>query len=198
LHVYAKINRYLSGGIFVAEPICIFLRGVNVSGVKMKMDELKRAFADMSFTDAKTILATGNVVISTSRGDNSALKSEIEKGLCDAFRYDAHIYLRTSQDLHTILSAAADLSVPPGCHLYYLICDDMPVIAELNSVFSSLPHKQNEAFVPNAFGAFWIVPAGETLDSAFGSKALGSKKYKDKLTSRNMNTIEKIAKVMSE
>lgn len=179
------------------EHICAFLRGVNVNGVKMKMDNLKKVFAAMSYPGAQTILATGNVIIPTDRDDLAALKTEIEKGLSAAFHYDAYVFLRTAKELASVMSAAARAAAGPDCHLYWLICDDSHVITELSGVFASLPHQQNETFIPTVGGAFWIVPVGETLESAFGSKVLGAKKYKDKLTSRNMNTIEKITKLMN-
>jgi uncharacterized protein (DUF1697 family) len=177
---------------------CVFLRGVNVNGVKMKMDDLKKAFAGMSYAGAKTVLATGNVVISANCGESSVMKSDIENNLSGFFKYDAHVFLRTSEELEAVGAASRTMCVPPGCHLYYLICDDSSVISEISSVFASLPHQAGEAYIPNNYGAFWVVPVGETLDSAFGSKILGSRKYKDTLTSRNMNTIIKISQTMRE
>jgi len=40
------------------EEYCVFLRGINVNGIKIKMDALKKAFQRMGFTNVKTILAT--------------------------------------------------------------------------------------------------------------------------------------------
>lgn len=181
----------------MSEHICVFLRGVNVNGVKMKMDDLKKAFAVMSYPDAKTILATGNVVISAAGNDTAALKSDIERNLSLSFSYDANVFIRTIEELKSVVSLAGTISVPPDCHLYYLICDDKNMISDLGGTFATLAHKKAEAFIPNDYGAFWIVPVGETLESAFGSKVLGDKKYKSHLTSRNMNTIEKIVKVIT-
>ena len=42
---------------------------------------------------------------------------------------------------------------------------------------------------------YWQVPKGNTLDSTFG-KVLGKKSLKDQMTSRNVNTFEKILKKM--
>ncbi len=180
------------------EKYCVFLRGVNANGVKMKMEHLKKAFVDMAYPDAKTILATGNVIISTQSEDDAVLKQGIEKTLSNTFSYDAHVFIRSAEQLSAVMSAAGLLRKPPNCHLYYLICDDKNSISELCGVFSSLAHQQNEALIPIEDGAFWIVPIGATLESAFGTKALGDKKYKNKLTSRSMNTIEKIAKSMRD
>jgi uncharacterized protein (DUF1697 family) len=184
-------------GYFMAEKYCVFLRGINVGGVRMKMDELKKAFAAMSFRDAKTVLATGNVIVSAAGGPE-ALKQSIEASLGSFFSYPACVFLRSAAQLRSVAVAAKSFAVPAGCHLYYLVCDSRDAIAELAVVFQSLPHMEGEAFRPLDTGAFWSVPAGGTLDSAFGSKILGDKKFKDLLTSRNMNTVEKIVLAMGE
>jgi uncharacterized protein (DUF1697 family) len=176
---------------------CVFLRGVNVNGVKMKMDELKKTFADMPYGDARTVLATGNVIVSSDESP-SVMKAAIEAALGSRFHYDACVFLRSAAELKSVVADSKSVAVPEGCHLYYLLCDNKDTVRELAGVFASLPHKQSEAFIPVETGAFWIVPVGETLESPFGSKALGARKYKDQLTSRNMNTIEKILQAMDD
>ncbi|SHI21544.1 Uncharacterized conserved protein, DUF1697 family [Sporobacter termitidis DSM 10068] len=178
------------------EKYCVFLRGVNVGGVRIKMDALKKAFAAMSFPEAETILATGNVIMTDDGGDRAALRPAIEAGLGGYFKYDAHVFLRGAAELADVLSAAKDAGAPAGCHLYYLLCDAPGAVRELAGVFEGLPHRESETFVPINTGAFWVVPAGETLASAFGQKALGDRKYKSLLTSRNINTIDKIYAAM--
>jgi hypothetical protein len=53
-------------------------------------------------------------------------------------------------------------------------------------------HSEEESIKPLKTDLLWIVAKGETLSSDFGSMVLGNKKYKEKLTSRNINTIERI------
>ncbi|HUL98158.1 MAG TPA: DUF1697 domain-containing protein, partial [Mycobacterium sp.] len=40
-----------------------FLRGVNVGGVNLKMAEVAKALTAAGFTDVRTILASGNVLL---------------------------------------------------------------------------------------------------------------------------------------
>lgn len=180
----------------MAETYCVFLRGINVNGIKIKMDALKEVFYNMSFSSVKTILATGNVIFSVSEGSNSRqeLKSLIEKELSEHFSYDSHVILCSNKEIMDIYSAAQKITVPEGCHNYFLLCDDQELLFELKYIFDSMSHTSQEQFYQSKYGAFWIVPKGFTLDSEFGSKVLGDKKYKSRLTSRNINTIEKIYK----
>ncbi len=152
----------------------------------------------MGFMDAKTILATGNVIVAAKGGDAKALKAQIQSALGNAFSYEAHVILRSQNEIAEICSAAQAIAVPEGCHLYFLLCDDEETLLVLKQLFDSMPHISEEQFLPFAHGAFWIVPKGATLDSEFGSKILGGRKYKSLLTSRNIHTIEKIYKSMLE
>ncbi len=180
------------------EKYCAFLRGINVNGISIKMDALREAFINMGFPDAKTILATGNVIF-TLTDENEEIqdsKSYIEKELSNYFLYDAHVIIRSSSEIQDIFLAAQTINVPAECHNYYLLCDDKDLLLKLKQLFDSMPHAPQEQLVILECGAFWTVPKGSTLSSDFGSKVLGNKKYKSRLTSRNINTIQNINKIM--
>ncbi|MFN8379616.1 MAG: DUF1697 domain-containing protein [Anaerolineae bacterium] len=174
-------------------PLAVFLRGINVGGIQIKMDALKSAFAEMGFSDVQTVLASGNVVANPPAGvELPELKSSIERDLSDRFQYAAHVLLRTPEAITTVLSAARAIPVPEDIHLYVLLCDDPNLPAELQSLFDAMPHLAEEQFRPVGGEALWAVPKGSTLKSNFGDKVLGSRKYKARLTSRNVQTIEKV------
>lgn len=172
---------------------CVFLRGVNVNGIAVKMDALREAFRVMGHPEAKTILATGNVVVRLE--DPAAEKASIERTLSEIFSYEAYVLLRSEEELAAACAAAKDIAVPPDFHCYLLILED-GTLAPLAEAFGSLPHMEGEQFFPLGRDAFWLVPKGSTVDSPFGSKALGSRRFKSVLTSRNMNTVEKVLSAM--
>jgi uncharacterized protein (DUF1697 family) len=177
---------------------CVFLRGINLNGITMKMADLKQALA-FGFSSVKTVLATGNVLIEDADDrSRDQLVSVITQGLRDYFHYDAHLFLRGQAEIASVLTAARELSVPAGCHTYWLLFDHPERTAELAQLFDLTPHAADERFIPLESGAFWIVPKGETLSSTFGAKVLGQKKNKSALTSRNINTIQKICNAMPE
>jgi uncharacterized protein (DUF1697 family) len=175
--------------------LCALLRGVNVNGVKIKMEDLRKSFADLGFACVKTILNTGNVVfISKENIAEDALKATLDGALGRRFGYDAHVLLRGTDEIVGILEAAENILLPDGCHLYVLFCEDNLIPERLAELFKSVPRAPEERLIPHGREAFWIVPKGMTLDSAFGSKVLGSRQYKSLLTSRNVNTVAKIAR----
>jgi len=178
------------------QPWCVFLRGVNVNGVTVRMDALKEAFRAMGHPEARTVLATGNVVVLLGDADPARHRAGIERALSDTFSYDAHVFLRSAEEIGSICAAAKKVAVPADFHQYLLLLEDEGTLAALSEAFGSLPHAAGERFLPLGRDAFWLVPKGQTLGSPFGSKALGSRRFKNVLTSRNMNTVEKIRSAM--
>ena len=67
-----------------------FLRGVNVGGVNLKMAEVAKALEDAGFSNVRTILASGNVLLE-SRAGVQAVRKNAEAALRDAFGYDAWV-----------------------------------------------------------------------------------------------------------
>ncbi len=184
----------------MGEKYCVFLRGINVNGINIKMSALKETFCKMGFQDVKTILATGNVIIFLSECNScrQKLKSFIEEELSKCFHYDAHVIILNNKEIYEICAAAQTIDVPEGFHNYCLLYDDKELSPELKNLFDSVSHMPNEKLVILEAGTFWIVSKGDTLKSYFGSKVLGNKKYKNLLTSRNINTVQKVYKSMTD
>jgi uncharacterized protein (DUF1697 family) len=95
-----------------------------------------------------------------------------------------------------VLTVAQSVIVPADYHKYLILGDSQELLSELQQLFNTLPHILQEQLVLAEKDAIWTVPKGSTLDSPFGSKVLGAPKYKSHLTSRNINTIEKVYKAM--
>ncbi|MFX3616665.1 MAG: DUF1697 domain-containing protein [Sporolactobacillus sp.] len=177
---------------------CAFLRGVNVNGRRMKMDDLAKLFESIGFSDVRTILATGNVLFTPLENQTEQeLKEKIETELSEQFQYEASVFIRGEKKLRAIHAAAKTIPVSKDFHNYLILSDEKELLVDLDQLFHSITPQDSERFQIKAGEAFWIVPKGSTLSSEFGSKILGSKKYKSKLTSRNIRTIEKIDKLLN-
>src|SRR5207245_11806670 len=67
-----------------------FLRGVNVGGANLKMAAVAKAFEEAGFTNVRTILASGNVLLESGSGVE-AVRRKAERAWRDAFGYDAWV-----------------------------------------------------------------------------------------------------------
>lgn len=162
------------------------LRGVNVGGVNLKMAAVAEAFTDAGFTDVMTILASGNVLL-TSRSGVAAVRTKAEKALRDAFGYDAWVLAYDIDTVRSISDAFPFTREVDGVQSYVTFVSDPDVLDDL----ANLTPGDKERIERGEGVVYWQVPKNSTLDSAIG-KTMGKKRYKASTTTRNLRTVEKI------
>lgn len=166
----------------------VFLRGVNVGGVNLKMAEVAAALTDAGFAAVRTVLATGNVVLESS-SSVTAVRKKAEAALRDRFGYDAWVL---AYDLDTVRDIDAaypfDREVD-GYQSYVTFVSDEAVLDEL----AALTGGPDEEIGRGQGVIYWQVPKGSTLDSTIG-QTMGKKRYKSSTTTRNLRTLAKVLK----
>lgn len=167
-----------------------FLRGVNVGGVNLKMAEVAAALSDAGFTNVKTILASGNVLLE-SRSGVDTVRKKAEKALRDAFGYDAWVL---AYDLDTVKAISDGFPFQrevEGYHSYVTFVTDPDVLDELAALAKDVG--KNEKIQRGEGVIYWQVPNKGTLDTTIG-KTMGKKRYKSSTTTRNLRTVDKVLK----
>lgn len=162
------------------------LRGVNVGGVNVKMVDLAEVVRGLGYDDVKTVLASGNVLLTTTDAASTA-KGKLEAALRERFGYEAWVHVLTQAKMRAIVEAYP-FERTTDRHAYVVFVVKPEVRSELLAV--DLDTGVDE--VASGEGVlYWSTPKGSTLDSAMG-KAQGSGKHKQWLTTRNLNTLEKL------
>jgi uncharacterized protein (DUF1697 family) len=165
-----------------------FLRGVNVGGVNLPMTKVAAALGDAGFSDVRTILASGNVVLE-SRSKADAVRKKAEAALRDRFGYDAWVLV---YDVDTVRSIVDGYPFEPeveGYQSYVTFVADPAVLDELTALSSDA--RADEKIARGAGVVYWQVPKNSTLDSTIG-KTMGKKRYKSSTTTRNLRTLAKV------
>lgn len=163
------------------------LRGVNVGGVNITMSDLAAVVRGLGYDDVKTVLASGNVLF-TTRDAASTAKQTLESALRARFGYEAWVHVLTVDEIRTII-AAYPYPRSAERHAYVVFVVKPEVRSELLAVELDPAIEQASA---GEGVVYWSVPKGSTLDSAMG-KAQSKASYKPWITTRNLNTLEKLA-----
>ena len=180
-------------------PLAIFLRGINVNGVRIVMSDLIATFLSAGYTDVHTILATGNIICVPPNGlPAESIKSDVERILTQRFGYPATVHLRIQAELASISNAAAQLTVGIEQHCYAVIADTPATIEALAAAYAALPSEPMQQFVTCGLDALWVVPKGQTVTAPFGKVLLGSARYKANITTRTIATIEKVRAALAQ
>ena len=167
---------------------CAFLRGVNVKGTNMKMAEVCKVFSDAGMQNVSSVLASGNILFQSDK-DVVESKNILEKAMSENFSYDAFLFVKNEEEINCIFKNDPFPALE-GFHNYVFLGSEK-VEETLLEEFEKATKEEGEQgkIINHIF--YWQVPKGQTLDSTFG-KILGRKSLKDKMTSRNSNTFEKI------
>jgi uncharacterized protein (DUF1697 family) len=83
-----------------------FLRAINVGGKNLiKMDDLKKKFKFAGCEDIRTYIQSGNVILNSKISDENSLIRKIERELHKNLSNDVLVFLRTSEQLKSIIEA---------------------------------------------------------------------------------------------
>jgi uncharacterized protein (DUF1697 family) len=165
----------------------VFLRGVNVGGINLKMADLRQALAELPLADVKTLLASGNVVCS-SDAPPGEVKALVEAKLRERFGYDAWVIVLTAQRLAELVADCPYPADTPDVHAYITLASDPAALKELYDAAAAAGAEQH-LLGPEA--SAWTVAKGSTLESPV-NKLSAKQRYKSTTTTRNVRTLHKV------
>lgn len=169
------------------------LRGINVGGNNLiKMDDLRKCFEGLSFSNVRTYIASGNVIFSTKKNKHSVLLKTIEKALYKLLGYRTFVVLKTQTEMEAIVN-----DFPPifknvtWKHNVIFLGEDI----DSKSILKSLSIKDDIETITYKKGVIYWSAQMSTLTKSNMLK-LSSKPEYQQMTVRNQNTAKKILNLM--
>lgn len=169
------------------------LRGINVSGHhRVPMAELKKLLEKNGYTNATTLLASGNVVFDTSDSDPKKLSATLEALLSDHFGFRVPTIVRPHTDIIALVkkNPFKKITVEPSTRLY------VTFLSKPQKPSFSIPFYTDD-------GSTSIIEATPTHVSTVLELSEGTgttdymsiieEEFGKEVTTRNWNTIVKIA-----
>lgn len=170
-----------------------FLRGMNVGGHRVRMEDLRALFAALSFTNVDTFIASGNVIFTAAGTPTAdALEKQIEQRLRDVLGYAVATFLRTPAELVGIASSvpfpASDVAVA-GHNTVHVGFLRRPPDAALATHLTDL-NTTYDTFGVGAREMYWLC-RGKTTNSLVKWPAV-EKALRLDVTMRNLTTVRKL------
>lgn len=171
-----------------------FLRGINVGGHhKVPMAQLKNCLEDMGFENVKTLLNSGNVVFGCDLKDTGELEKRLETKLAEVFGFGIPCMVISKKELLRWIEydPFSRVETHPDIRLY------ISIIRSGSMARAGSPDSFDD-------GAFTIISregrmVASVLDLSLSKTVKGmealEKMYGKDITTRNWNTIQKIAKL---
>jgi len=161
------------------------LRGVNLGKRNLKMDELRRIAVELGLDDAKTYIASGNLLFRSGKGEK-ALKTDFEAAIHERMGARVGVMIRTADELVDVVSANPFEKESPSFTVAIFL-DEAPPAASPNAAKNvdgeriALGKREIYVHYPRGQGQSRLrIPAAESG------------------TARNMNTVAKLAALARE
>lgn len=170
----------------------VFFRGINVGGhKKAPMADLKEMFSKMGCENVKTLLNSGNAIFETRKTEPKNLIGKIDKHFRETFGFESKIMLRTMEEIKTLvdLKPFENVQIEKETRLYVSFLPqetksnmELPYISP-NGDFKIIQKTEKEVF------SYLNVKTARSVDAM----AFLEKEYGKDITTRNWNTVMKIA-----
>jgi uncharacterized protein (DUF1697 family) len=169
-----------------------FLRAINVGSHIVKMDQLRRLFEALGFSNVETFINSGNVIFDAASKNTAGLEKKIAASLEETLRYEVATFIRSTAELTKISNDHPFLEeqLAEGHALYIAFLADSPG-AEAKKKLLSFTTKIDE-FHFSRREVYWLCRFKKMSESAF-SGALLEKTLGMRATFRNSNTVKRIA-----
>lgn len=165
------------------------LRGINVGGhKKIKMEELKKLYETLGFSDVQTYIQSGNVVFKTSDTNIPKLIGKIEKKIKSVFHFDVPVLIRTKNSFRKLIKNTPFVKKDFN-NLHVTFLSDSPSHLPIDEIKKQIKDESAEFFIsdkeiyvfcPNGYGR-------TKLNNNFFEKKLGVT-----VTTRNWKTVNKL------
>ncbi|MBK9040983.1 MAG: DUF1697 domain-containing protein [Bdellovibrionales bacterium] len=171
------------------------LRGINVGGNNIiKMNDLKKCFEALNFSNVKTYIASGNVIFSANKIKNDVLIKTIEEALRKTFGYKAIIVLRTQAEIEATVDGFPKIfkNITWKHNVIFLGKD-----IDSKSILKSLSLKDDIETITYKKGVIYWSAQMKNITKSNMLK-LSSKPEYQRMTVRNQNTTRKILALMKK
>jgi uncharacterized protein (DUF1697 family) len=172
------------------------LRAVNLAGHNMiGMSDLRELAEALGFTEARTLLQSGNLVFSThSRRSTSRIESALEKAARERLALDTCFFVRTSAEWKTLIDEnpfGEEARSDPG-HLLAVVLKDAPGADRVSALQDSITGRE----VVRAKRRYLYAVYPDGVGRSRLTMALIEKKLGTKGTGRNWNTVLKLGALL--
>lgn len=172
------------------------LRGINVGGhKKIAMAELRELLGRLGYADVATHLQSGNAVLSCPEQPAGALSMAIEQAIAAQFGTDVRVVIRTGAELAGLLGRSPLPGPPENPSRFFVAFLSAVPDPDRVSEISAMSFGPDKLWVSGSEAFLWCPDgAAETrLTNSLIEKRLGVT-----ATSRNWNTVSKLASLTSD
>lgn len=169
----------------------VLLRGINVGKHnRIAMSELKALLTDLGHTDVRTLLNSGNAVVTTADANSAAVARRIRKGISDSFGLSIPTIVRSRAQVEAVIerNPMPEEAEREPSYFHVGFCDPAPSQERLDAIDGTTLGADR---IMVRAGTCYLWFADGPRNSPLG-RVLSADKLGVSMTMRNWNTVRKL------
>jgi uncharacterized protein (DUF1697 family) len=170
-----------------------FLRGINVGGIILKMEEVKAIFTGLGFKNITTYIQSGNIVFDSGETDKALLERKIHESIKAKSDLDIGVFVKTGEQIQGIIANCPFDKTTDEKRIYVTMLSSVPSGGK-NTVIKTITSAEEKFFLKkDVIYSYYGNGYGKSkYTNNYFEKALGVS-----ATTRNWSTINKLSDIMN-
>ena len=165
-----------------------FLRGVNVGGVVLKMEDLRKLLEYIGFTKVRTYIQSGNAIFENGESNKRRMEAEIAQEVKAVVGRDIGVIVLSREELSAIVASHPLASLGPEDKLYVTLLSHEPKAEDRDNLLGTMNDVDRHEMGPRVVYSHY----GEGYGNSKRSNNFIEKMLKVTATTRNWTTMTKL------
>jgi uncharacterized protein (DUF1697 family) len=167
------------------------VRGINVGGVVLKMEDLKRMLEYVGFSKVRTYIQSGNAIFETKEVNKRKMEAEIAQEIKNKIDRDIVVIVKTAEEIARIAAAHPLADLGDEKNLYVTVLAYDPTGPDIETLMETMNEVDRHEVANRAVYSYY----GQGYGNSKRSNNFIEKILKVSATTRNWATIRKLAEL---
>jgi uncharacterized protein (DUF1697 family) len=170
------------------------IRGINVGGVVLKMEDLKKILEYIGFKNVATYIQSGNALFESRESNKRKMEAEIAQEIKNKIDRDVVVIVKTVGELRRIAEAHPLAGLGDEKNLYVTVLSHDPAASDIEILMETMNEVDRHEVANRAVYSYY----GQGFGNSKRSNNFIEKILKVSATTRNWATIKKLSEMGAE
>jgi uncharacterized protein (DUF1697 family) len=171
-----------------------FIRGINVGGVVLKMEDLKKMLEYIGFSNVSTYIQSGNALFESKESNKRKMEAEIAQEIKNKVDRDIVVIVKTVDELRRIAEAHPLAGLGDEKNLYVTVLSYDPTGPDVEILMETMNEVDRHEVMHRAVYSYY----GQGYGNSKRSNNFIEKILKVSATTRNWSTMRKLSEMGME
>jgi uncharacterized protein (DUF1697 family) len=172
----------------------VFVRGINVGGVVLKMEDFRKILSFIGFSNIQTYIQSGNAIFESKDSNKRKMEAEIAYEIKNVAGIDVGVIVLTQDELKSLTASHPLKELGDPKNLYVTLLSHEPDAADAENLLDTMNEIDTHVIKNRAVYSYY----GEGYGNSKRSNNFIEKMLKVMATTRNWNTMEKLYSMINE